>query len=574
MGTAAWLISRAAQHPSESALAIAIVGVQFFGLSRGFLRYGERLVGHDAAFRVLASLRVRVYRRLERLAPAGLPGFGRGDLLSRMVRDVDSLQDVIIRVIPPFVIAFTVGVGTVGLLWWMLPAAGLVLAVALVVASTLVPWLTGFLARRRESRFAHVRGELGTSVVDLIEGAPELVAFGATGGQLQTVRRNDAEMAAIATSSAGTAGIGLALTTLLAGLACWGCLMVGIPAVGSGHLSGVLLAVIVLIPLAAFELVVGLPVATQALQRSRQAAARVFEVLDAPPPVVEPEYPDPLPRQLVSVELDSVWATYPDARDAALRGIDLRLPPGRRVAVVGPSGSGKSTLAAVLVQFLPPCSGEATLNGTPFERFDGDDHRRIIGLVGQDAYLFETTIAENLRIGRRGATDDELRDVLDRVGLGGWLEELPRGLGTEVGRHGARLSGGQRQRVAVARALLADFPVLVLDEPTEHLDPLAAAALTKDLLTVATGRSLVFITHRLTGLESMDEIVVMDRGRIVERGTHRVLLAADGRYSKLFWEEVRLEMNSGTSEQDEIRPRRELAALSAPTPRGQGSTEP
>jgi len=542
MGCAAWLISRAAQHPNESVLAIAIVGVQFFGLSRGFLRYEERLVGHDTAFRVLAAWRVRVYRRLEQVAPGGLPAFRRGDLLARMVRDVDSLQDVILRVIPPFSIAVMVGVGTVAVMWWMLPAAGLVLALALVVAATVVPWLTGALAQRRESRFSHVRGELSVSVVDLIEGAPELVAFGATGAQLETVRGHDAALASIATASAGTAGIGLALTTLLSGLGCWGCLVVGVPAVRSGALSGVLLAVIVLIPLAAFELVVGLPVATQALGRVRQAAARVFAVTDAPVPVVEPLRPALLPTGPPSIALRSVWASYPGATASALRGVDLDLSPGRRVAVVGPSGSGKSTLAAVLLRFLATESGEVTLNGTAFDRFDGDELRTVVGLVDQDAHLFETTIAENLRVGRREASDIELRRVLDRVGLGPWLDDLPLGMTTEVGRFGSRLSGGQRQRLAVARALLADFPVLLLDEPAEHLDPEAAAALTVDLLAVTVGRSLLFITHRLTGLESVDEIVVMDQGRIVERGAHHILLAEGGHYSKLWWEELRVDV--------------------------------
>jgi thiol reductant ABC exporter CydC subunit len=542
MGCAAWLISRAAQHPNESVLALAIVGVQFFGLSRGFLRYEERLVGHDAAFRVLAAWRVVVYRRLERLAPGGLPAFRRGDLLARMVSDVDSLQDVILRVIPPFAIALTVGVGTVAVMWWMLPAAGLVLALALLLAATVVPWLTGALAQRRESRFSHVRGELSVSVVDLIEGAPELVAFGATGAQLETVQGHDADLASIATASADTAGIGLALTTLLSGLACWGCLMVGIPSVRSGALSGVLLAVIVLIPLAAFELVVGLPTATQALAKVRQAAARVFAVTEATVPVVEPLRSALLPSGPPSIALRSIWASYPDATTSALRGIDLDLSPGRRVAVVGPSGSGKSTLAAVLLRFLATESGEVTLNGTAFDRFDGDELRTVVGLVDQDAHLFETTIAENLRVGRRDATDIELRRVLHRVGLGPWLDELPLGMATEVGRFGSRLSGGQRQRVAVARALLADFPVLILDEPAEHLDSEAAAALTVDLLAVTTGRSLLFITHRLTGLESVDEIVVMDQGRIVERGTHHALLAEGGHYSKLWWEELRVDV--------------------------------
>jgi thiol reductant ABC exporter CydC subunit len=546
IATAAWLISRAAQHPSESALGVAIVGVQFFGLSRGFFRYGERLVGHDAAFRLLADFRVRVYEHLEQLAPAGLPAFRSGDLLARIVQDVDSLQELIIRVLPPFAIAVIVGLGTVGLLWWMLPAAGLILTVALLLAATVVPWLTGALAERREQRFAAARGDLAASVLDLIEGAPELVAFGATGAQLADIHRHDAELTTIAASSAGTEGVGLALTTLLAGLASWGCLVVGIPAVASGTLDGTDLAVITLIPLAGFELVVGLPVAAQVLQRVRQAAARVFAVLDTPPPVEEPDVPAPLPGAPYDLEVRALWAGYPGAPTSALQGVDLSLPSGHRLAIVGPSGAGKSTLAAALLTFLPCRAGSARLNGTRLDRLAGDDVRTVIGLVDQEAYLFDTGIADNLRIGRRQSSDAELQAVLDRVGLSGWLADLPRGLDTAVGHHGARLSGGQRQRVGLARALLADFPVLVLDEPGEHLDPLAADALTADLLRVTEGRSVILITHRLAGLESVDEILVMDRGLVVERGSHDQLLELGGRYSSLWWEEMSTERHPGT----------------------------
>jgi thiol reductant ABC exporter CydC subunit len=541
LGTAAWLISKAAQHPNEASLAVAIVAVQFFGLSRGFLRYEERLVGHDAAFRLLADLRVRVYQRLERLAPSGLPSFRRGDLLARTVQDVDSLQDVVLRVVPPFGIAVVVGVSTVVLMWWMLPAAGVILAACLLLASTVVPWLTGTMAARRESRFAALRGDLGAAMVDLTEGAAELIAFGAADTHLLSIEEHDAELTAIAAASAGTAGIGLALTTLLAGLACWGCLMVGIPAVLSGRLGATELAVITLIPLAAFELVVGLPVATQALLRVRQAAARVFEVLDTPDPVPDPEVAVPLPEPPYDLDVRSAWARYPGARSPALRNVALSLPPGRGVAVVGPSGAGKSTLAAILVGYLRCRAGSVTLSGVPIECFSGDDLRTVVGLVGQDAYLFDTTVADNLRVGMRDASDDQLYDVLDRVGLAAWLADLPLGLATEVGAHGTRLSGGQRQRLAVARALLADFPVLVLDEPAEHLEPAAADALTADLLTMTGGRSLVLVTHRLAGLESVDEILVMEAGRVVQRGSHDELLGQVGRYADLWWEEMRME---------------------------------
>jgi ABC-type multidrug transport system fused ATPase/permease subunit len=232
-----------------------------------------------------------------------------------------------------------------------------------------------------------------------------------------------------------------------------------------------------------------------------------------------------------------VWASYPGAGRAALRGVDLSLRPGRRVAIVGPSGAGKSTLADVLVRFLPADAGEAMLDGVPMERFAAEDVRRVVGLVEQRPHLFDTTLAENLRIGRRSAEDAELEQVLERVGLGPWLDGLPDGLSTEVGPMGTRLSGGQRQRVALARALLADFPVLVLDEPAEHLEPAAADALTADLLEMTEGRAALLITHRLSGLHRVDEIVVLEQGAVVERGTHAGLLELGGRYASLWWDE-------------------------------------
>jgi thiol reductant ABC exporter CydC subunit len=537
MGTSAWLISRAAQHPSEASLTLAIVGVQFFGLSRGFLRYTERLVGHDAALRVLAGLRVRVYERLEAVAPAGLPLFRRGDLVARVVDDVDSLQDVVLRVIQPFAVAALVGVATVGVLWWFLPAAGLVMLVALGISATAVPWLTGRLARREESRQAAARGELAANVVDLVEGAPELIVMGATGSQVAQIAQTDGRLRSIARRGAGTTGIGLALTTGLAGLASWGALALGVQATHAGTINGALLAVLALVPLAAFELVSPLPAATQAFQRARLAAGRVFEVMDAPPAVCEPRHPITVGAGPHTVSLHSAWASYPGAGRAALRGVDLQLGPGRRVALVGPSGGGKSTLAGVLVRFLPVDAGEASLDGTPMERLVGDDVRRVVGLVEQHPHLFDTTLAENLRIGRRSASDDELTGVLTRVGLGTWLVGLPDGLATAVGPAGTRLSGGQRQRVAIARALLADFPVLVLDEPTAHLEPVAADVLTADMLQLTNGRSTLLITHRLAGLERVDEVVVMVEGRVVERGSHADLLAAGGCYAGLWWEE-------------------------------------
>jgi thiol reductant ABC exporter CydC subunit len=537
LGTSAWLISRAAEHPPEGALALAIVGVQFFGLSRGFLRYGERLVGHDAAFRLLAHLRRRVFDDLERLAPAGLPEFRRGDLLARFVDDIESLQDVVLRVIPPFAVAVVVGAGTVGFIWWVLPGAGAVLLVALVLSACLVPWLTGWLAARREQHQATARGAMAADVVDLVEGAAELIVLGGVGAQLDRVARADGALRAIAKKGANTAGVGLGLTTLLAGLACWGGLALGVPATSNGRIDGALLAVLALVPLAAFELVAPLPAATQALERSRRATARVLALEDAPLPAPDPADPAVLQADHHAVELSSVWAGYPGIDQPALRGVDLDLGPGRRVALVGPSGSGKTTLAEVLVRFLAVRAGTAALDGVSLEGYRGDDVRRVVGLMSQDPHLFNTTLSENLRLGRRSASEDQLRDAMARVGLGEWLSSLPDGLGTQLGPFGHRVSGGQRQRIALARTLLADFSILVVDEPAEHLEPVAADALTADLLTLTAGRSTLLITHRLAGLEETDEVIVLDRGQVVERGTHRSLLSAGGRYAGLWWEE-------------------------------------
>ncbi len=537
IATSAWLISRSAQRPQESAVAVAIVAVQFFALSRGLCRYGERLVGHDAAFRLLSEIRVDVYKRLERLAPLGLPAFHSGDLLARLIHDIDALQDLLLRVVPPFAIALGVGAATVGLVWVMLPAAGAILLVALLLAATLVPWLTGALAARSEARQAAARAELTSSVVDLIEGAPELTVYGGAPEQLQRCLGADAALTRIAAASARTAGIGQGLTSLGCGLAMWGALVVGVSAVHAGRLNGVLLAGLALIPLVAFELVAGLPAATQTLQRVRRSAARVFEVMDTPAPVAEPAHALVLPEPPYSVHVRGLRARYPGAGRWALAGVDLDLGPGRRVAVVGPSGAGKSTLAGVLLRFLVYREGSVMLDGVEIADLDGDECRKVVGLVSQDAHVFDSTLEENLRLASRGASSEQLRAALAAVGLLDWTDGLPAGLSTEVGERGARMSGGQRQRLAIARALLADFPVLILDEPGEHLDTQTADAIVTDALATTHDKATLLITHRLAGLQEADEVLVLGQGRVVERGNHAELLARGGQYAALWRQE-------------------------------------
>jgi thiol reductant ABC exporter CydC subunit len=539
IATSAWLISRASQRPAESSLAIAIVAVQFFGLSRGLFRYAQRLVGHDAAFRALADLRMTTYARLETLAPAGLPAFRSGDLLARLVHDIDSLQDLLLRVIGPFLIALLVGAGTVALVWWILPAAGVILLAALLLAATALSWLTGRLSRRSESRQAAIRGELTAAVVDLIEGAPELTAYGALGAQYARTCEIDAALTNVAAATARTAGVGQGLATLLSGLAMWGALVVGIVAVHAGTLNGVLLAVLALVPLAAFELVTDLPTATQTLQRVRRSATRTLEVIHARPPVVEPADPRPTPvGSRAALRARGLRARYGEAGPWVLDGLDLDLEPGQTVALVGRSGAGKSTLADVLLRFLPYQAGSVALDGVDISALDGDAYRRVVGLVSQDAHIFDTTLEENLRLARRDATPAELEAALRGACLWEFAQGLPDGLATRVGAQGALISGGQRQRLALARALLADFPVLVVDEPGEHLDVDTADTLMADLLDTTEDRAVLVITHRLAGLESVDQVIVLDGGRAIEHGRHSELLARGGAYAGMWAREA------------------------------------
>jgi len=505
MATAAWLISRAALHPPVLHLMMAIVAVRAFGISRGVLRYAERLVGHDAALRVLAELRVRLFARLERLAPAGLGVFRRADLVQRLVGDVDAVLDMVTRVVLPYAVTIVVGGASVALVGALLPIAGLALAAALLVVGLIVPRLQAASARRGDGRLAPLRGDLATGAVDLLHGLPDLIAYGAVDAQLDRLAETDRRLRQAEQRASVTAGTSAAVTAAATGL----CLLVGLAAgataVRAGSLSGELLAVIVLTPLAVFEAAAGLPAAAQRFAGARTALRRIAEVFNTPTPVDDPIDPVDLPAGPHTLRLDGVSAAWIPGR-TAVRDVDLVLAPGARIALVGPSGSGKSTIAALLVRWLDPTAGRITVDGIDLRRISTDRIRRLVGYLPEDSYLFDTTIEENLRIGRHDATATELRDALAAARLLDWVDTLPNGLATLVGEHGMRLSGGQRRRLALARALLADFEVLLLDEPTEHLDDETAVALTHDLLAAAGDRTVLLITHRTDGLSDVDEV--------------------------------------------------------------------
>ena len=560
LAVSGFLLARASQHPNIVALSVAIVAVRAFSVGRGVFRYGERLASHDVAFRVLAKVRVAIWRRLESLAPAGLPAFHSGDLLTRLVADVDGVQDLFIRGITPAIAAVVVGCGAVLACAGLVGPAGLLLAAGLLAGSVAVPAACLAAVRIAARQAAPARGRVGTAVVDVLAGAADVVAFGAQDVALGRAESAGRELSAHSRRAAAASGLSAGLSVLVAGLTVWGVLLLGVAAVGDGPAGRVPLAAATLTALAAFEAVGMLPGAAIALSQASASARRVTSVLDAPDPVSDPRcWPGgtTVPRGPIVLRLREVAVRYQPDGPFALDGVSLDLEPGRRVALVGPNGAGKSTVAAVLLRFLDLAGGSVTLGPARWpgdgaagsdlvggshelSYYPADEVRTLIGGCPQDPHLFSASIRDNLRLalpagvtGREG--DERVAAAADRVGLASWIASLPAGLDSRVGPDGAAISGGQR--IALARALIADPRVLILDEPTAHLDRATRRALMSDLLTATQGRSTLLITHDLDGLDQVDEIVVLDRGRVVERGSHARLLAADGQYARM-WQAV------------------------------------
>jgi ATP-binding cassette subfamily C protein CydC len=410
------------------------------------------------------------------------------------------------------------------------------LGAGLLACGVLVPLVALRSARTSTRRTAPARGDLSLAMNDILTGAADLQAFGASEAALEHVEQANRQLARLGRRSATASGLGVGLASLAAGLTLWGVLVLGVAAVGGGALTRVPLAVLALTALASFEAVTTLPAAAVQLSHARTAATRIAEVMDASPPLTDPHDPLPPPDVAggVSVRLRDARVRYRQEGQFAVDGIDLDLAPGRRVALVGPPGAGKSTVAAVMLRFRDLTSGSVTMNGHSLAEYRAEDVRSVIGGCPQDPHLFNASIAENIRLARPEVPGEALAEVVARVGLDEWIAALPDGMDTQVGVGGATVSGGQRQRIALARALLADPAVLILDEPAAHLDRDSRRGLIADLLAITAGRSVLLITHDADGLDQVDEIVVLDDGRVAERGTHDGLLASGGAYWRMF----------------------------------------
>ncbi|MEZ0073080.1 thiol reductant ABC exporter subunit CydC [Planotetraspora sp. GP83] len=528
IASAAWLITRAAEQPPLAALSVAIVAVRAFATTRGIFRYGERLAGHDVALRAQAGTRERLYQALIPTGPLSHRG---ADLLSRMVDDTDAVQDLLVRCVLPAVAALLTGIAAVVVAAFLLPAAALVLAAGLLVAGVLLPAGTAAAARRWSARIAPARAELAAKVADLVHGAADLAAYGARGHALAAGMDADARLAKLERGQARINAAGLGLGVLAQGLT----VVTVVLTAQAAHLGTVATAVLALTALVSFEPVLPLAAAGERFAGVLAALRRLREIRATPPAVAEPESPAPPPEPPLTVEVENLVVRHGD-RQPALDGVSLTLTPGKRVAIVGPSGAGKSTLLSALMRTVDIESGNIRINEVDVREYASDDVRaRMTGLT-QDPYVFQATVRDNLRLAGPDASDGDLARAVRQARLDTWAERT--GWDTTLGEDGRTVSGGQLQRLALARALLFDPSVLLLDEPAEALDEETAGLLMADLLDATRGRTTLLVTHRLRGLEQVDEIVVLENGRVAQRGTHAELLAVPGYYRDLWASEA------------------------------------
>ncbi len=544
LGTSAFLIASAALHPSIAELQVAIVGVRFFGIARGLLRYLERLVSHDINLRLLAELRVWLYGKIEPLAPAGLEMEQGGDLLQRMVGELETLENFFVRVVSPMVTAGLVTLGISLFCGRVLPVLGWVAASGMFLTGMVVPLVQRGLSRHAGRQWIESRSRLSAFSIQVIQGMSDWIMFGQVErGKEEFLRINRI----VLQSQAGMAkvqALGGAAGILGSGLTVWGILLLGGQAVLLGQMSGVDLAVLSLMVMASFEAVTPLHQAAAQFEATLQAGKRIFEWVDRPNLAPEPAVPSLLLERQMDVRFEGVSLIYPGRSEPALQDFWLDLPSGRRVALVGESGAGKSTVGLLLLRFRLPSSGRVLFNGWDIHALRGEDVRAGIAVVSQQTTLFSGTLRENLLLAAPHASDEELWYVMEQVELGTWLRHLPKGLDTWIGAQGEMISGGERQRLALARALLKPSWLWLLDEPVSGLDAETARTLLRRLWQWADSRSILYITHYLAELESFDEIVVLQRGQVIERGTHTELIRAGGWYTRA-WQFQRSLLDEG-----------------------------
>ncbi len=531
----AWLLATAATQPSIADLAVAVVGVRFFGLARAVCRYLERLVSHDATFRILAALRVAFYRALEPRAPAAFVRARSGDLFARMVGDIEHLEHVFARLLAPPFVALLTGLLLAGLLAAGLPSAAAGALACYALAAAAVPAGVAVAGRRLGARIVAARADLQARWVEGVQGMADLLAFGRAAEHAAESDRRNRGLADAQTAMARLTALHEAAVTLLMSAAALAVLIPGIPAVRAGTLSGVSLAVMTLATLAAFEAAGPVARAFQFFEHSRASAERVAEMLGAPPAAAPLAPAAPAGPAAPALELEGVRFAYAPDEPPVLEDVSFAVRAGERVAIVGPSGAGKSTVAALARRFWTPQAGAVRVGGTDARAATDADLAQHVTVAPQQAWLFNDTVRGNLRLAAPEAGDDALRDAATRAGAADFVARLPQGWETPLGEQGLRLSGGERRRLTLARAFLQPAPVMIFDEPTADLDPESERRVLDAIWDLGGGdRAVIVITHRPVALERADRILVLARGRLVDHGAPAELRARAGLFQSLF----------------------------------------
>lgn len=534
LGTSAYLIASAAFHPSIAELSVAVVGVRFLGISRGVFRYLDRLVSHHVNFRLLSILRIWFYDCLKLLAPARLIHYQRGDLLSRAIGDIDTLDQFYVRAVSPVISAIFATVGFSMLVGSWNVRLGWILAAGLSVTSFVLPALVYIFSRGPAKQLVDQRAILSQTMLDTLRGAAEIIVFQQQEEELTQINRVSLQTNRAQVGLAHSQGLSNGMNAVLTQGTVALMLLVGIPLVRTGELDGIMLAVIVLITMASFEISIPIAQAAQFWESSLQAARRLFEMADQQPAIIEPVIPVSVPEK-PNILIRNLSFQYHGNLPLAADHLNIDIPYGRKIALVGENGSGKTTILNLLMRFWDCQPGEILIDGIPVQEFSPKELRQRIGYVSPGGAIFQTTLRQNLLLANPGALDADLLRVLDSVQLGEWVQTLPDGLDTWLGASGLTISGGQLQRIQLARGLLMDAPIYLLDEPTTHLDVETENRLISLFRSIFQNRSLVWVTHRLVGLDWLNEILVLDNGRVVERGNQHTLLESRGRFYQL-WE--------------------------------------
>ncbi len=531
MATSAYIIAKAALHPALYTLQLAITGVRFFGISRGVFRYFERLFAHNLTFKILGYIRVWFYEKLEPLVPAGLISYKSGEILSRIVSDIETLENLFVRVVyPPFVFLIILLIMAIFMGIWG-KIFSIVLAGFLLSGALFVPGFAYLTARSKGRRLIRERGRLYTSIVDAVQGLADLIVFGYDRKQLEKVNSHGNAMIKIEKELGNLEGVQNGLLLIFSGFGALAVLIIAIHFHDLGKLRGVMIAVLSLAALTSFEAILPLPGAAQLLESTIEAGKRLFEIVDKKPAVIDPVNPSSPPERF-DVKIDNLTFAY--EIEPVLKNISLNVSEGGKVAVVGPSGAGKSTIANLLLRFWDYKSGSIRIGGVEIRDLKQETVRDLVSVMTQRTYLFTGTIRENILLARPNASDEDLIRAASIARIHDFIMSLPEGYDTFVGEHGGLLSGGERQRIALARIVLKGSPILILDEPTANLDAITERAILDDIFEALREKTIIFITHKLTHMHLMDEIFVLKSGRIVESGTHDELIAKKGLYYSMF----------------------------------------